>query len=77
MRLGDFVNESIIRRILDAVGRICSFARDQYVSVQDDSPEEWSVSGTLAYLGLGNLGVGKAKPRVVDGETAKAEFAAL
>ncbi|KAI9884506.1 MAG: Esa1p-associated factor [Watsoniomyces obsoletus] len=78
MRMGDFVNENIIRKIIAAVGRTCSSMRDEYVAVQDDSLEEWSVTGTLAYLGLGSLGFGKkAPPRTLDEEAAKTMFGLL
>ncbi len=78
MRMGDFVNENLIRKIIGAVGRTCVSMRDEYVAVQDDSPEEWSVSGTLAYLGLGSLGIGKKPPRrTLDEEAAKTMFGRL
>ncbi|KAI9792468.1 MAG: hypothetical protein M1816_002352 [Peltula sp. TS41687] len=78
LRLDDFVNETIIQKIIESIGRTCSSARDRYVDVQDDSPEEWSLSNTLTYLGLGSLSFNK-KPttQTVDEETAKRLFAQL
>ena len=78
LRLGDFVNEGTIGKIIHGIGRTCSFIRDAYVAVQDDSPEDWSLNGTLTYLGLGSLGFGKKpNPRVLDEEAANAKFGSL
>ena len=78
VRLGDFVNENVIKKVIDCVGRACASARDAYVAIQDDSPEEWSVAAALEYIGLGNYGPGKKNAsRTISEETAKAQFAAL
>ena len=78
VRLGDFVNENVIKKVIDCVGRACALARDAYVAIQDDSPEEWSVAAALEYLGLGNYGPGKKNAsRTISEETARAQFAAL
>ena len=78
LRLDDFVNESVIRKTIEAVGSTSSSARDKYIEVQDDLPEEWSLTSTLTYLGLGNLSSNKRlATRAADPETAKVVFARL
>lgn len=72
------MNENIIKRIIELLGITCSSARDRYIEIQDDSPEEWSLSNTLTYLGLGGLNFNKKQiPRTIDEETAKRRFAQL
>lgn len=78
MRLDDFVNESIIQKIIFGLGSSFSSARDKYVRVQNDLPEEWGLSSTLTYLGFGKLGLTtKAPVAAPDPELAKTLFAAL
>ncbi|KAI9717069.1 MAG: hypothetical protein M1812_005004 [Candelaria pacifica] len=55
LRLDDFVNEAAIQKIIVSVGTTCLLARTQYIAVQDDLPEGWTISNTLAYIGLGAL----------------------
>ncbi|PYI02205.1 DUF1741-domain-containing protein [Aspergillus sclerotiicarbonarius CBS 121057] len=78
LRLDDFVNESSIQKIAKGVGLSCGALRNGYVAVQDDSPEGWTLIGTLIYFGLGVLAPGKkekaAAPTV---EEAKDLFAVL
>lgn len=78
VRLDDFVNEAIIQKIIYSIGTACSNARDQYVAVQDDLPESWSISSTLAIVGLGSLSPGR-KPIAIalTQEEEKARFTAL
>jgi hypothetical protein len=79
LRLGDFVNASVIEKIINAIGKTCSAARNEYVAVQDDLPEEWSVGSALAYLGLAKIGLGgkRVVARTVDDDTARALFGVL
>ena len=55
LRLEDFINESTIRKLVDAFATSLSIARNQYVAIQEDKAEGWSISNTLAYIGLGRL----------------------
>ena len=78
LRLDDFVNESIIRKIAYSVGSACVLARDKYIAVQDDLPEGWNLSNTLAYVGLGALAPG-SRPTTpnLTSEEAKVRFNSL
>jgi hypothetical protein len=79
MRLNDFVNERVIRGIVKSVGQTCQKLRAQYIEVQEDLPEGWSLAGTLNKIGLGAIAPGgKPPPKpVYDAETAKKMFAEL
>ncbi|KAK4032045.1 hypothetical protein C8A01DRAFT_41524 [Parachaetomium inaequale] len=79
MRLNDFVNERVIRGIVKSVGQTCQRLRGQYIDVQEDLPEGWSLAGTLSKIGLGAIAPGgKPPPKpVYDAETAKKMFAEL
>jgi hypothetical protein len=79
MRLSDFVNEATIRTIVRCIGYACQRLRAQYVDIQDDLPEGWSISGTLSMIGLGAIAPGpKPPPKVAyDEETAKQMFMKL
>ncbi|KAL5001948.1 hypothetical protein BDV10DRAFT_191918 [Aspergillus recurvatus] len=78
LRLDDFVNETSIQKIVKGVGLSCGALRNGYVAVQDDSPEGWTLMGTLMYFGLGVLAPGrKEKPTPPSPEEAKEMFAAL
>ncbi|RAL03983.1 ARMH3 family protein [Aspergillus ibericus CBS 121593] len=78
LRLDDFVNESSIQKIAKGVGLSCGALRNGYVAVQDDSPEGWTLMGTLMYFGLGVLAPGKKeKATAPTAEEAKDLFAAL
>ncbi|KAL2821922.1 hypothetical protein BJX63DRAFT_427284 [Aspergillus granulosus] len=78
LRLDDFVNESSIEKIVKGVAISCGALRNGYVAVQDDSPEGWSLIGTLIYFGLGVLAPSKReKPAPPSPEEAKEMFAAL
>lgn len=78
LRLDDFVNETSIQKIVKGVGISCGALRNGYVAVQDDSPEGWSLVGTLIYFGLGVLTPSKKdKPSPPSPEEAKEMFAAL
>lgn len=75
MRLNDFVNEQTIQKIIRAAGEACLTLRGQYVAVQEDLPEGWSIAGTLSMIGLVRLN--KHKKPVYDAETQKRMFSAL
>lgn len=78
LRLDDFVNEAAIQKIIASVGTTCFAARTQYVAVQDDLPEGWTVSNTLAYIGLGALAPrANTAPQAPNIEAARALLAAL
>jgi hypothetical protein len=79
MRLNDFVNESTIQKIIRCVGYTCQGLRLEYVMIQDDLPEGWTLSSTLAMFGLGAI-FSRAKTEkktVYDEDTAKQMFTEL
>lgn len=79
MRLNDFVNEATIQKIIRCVGYTCQAVRADYVDVQEDLPEGWTLSKTLNLIGLGFIAPGPKmeKKPVHDAETAKQMFAKL
>jgi hypothetical protein len=78
LRLDDFVNEAIIRKIIKSIGQTSSSSRDRYVAIQDDLPEGWNLNSALTFFGLGGLAPGaKAPAQVPNPDAAKALFAAL
>ncbi|KAK2074186.1 hypothetical protein P8C59_008410 [Phyllachora maydis] len=79
MRLNDFVNEGTILKIIRSTGFGCQVLRSEYVEVQDDIPQGWTLSNTLHKMGLGAIAPGALVPKkqVYDAETAKKMFAAL
>ncbi|CAK7236401.1 hypothetical protein SCUCBS95973_009595 [Sporothrix curviconia] len=76
LRLNDFVNDQAIHTILWGVGDACRGLRTQYIDIQEDLPEGWTLSNTLGLIGLGGSSKTPPKP-VYDAETAKTMFGAL
>lgn len=79
LRLNDFVNEDTIQKVIKSVGYTCQGLRDQFVNIQEDLPEAWTLTSTLAMIGLGAIAPGPKtdKKPVYDAETAKQMFAEL
>ncbi|KAK2753976.1 DUF1741 domain containing protein [Colletotrichum kahawae] len=79
MRLNDFVNETTIRKIIRCVGETCQSLTTQFVDVQEDLPEGWTLNGTLRMMGLGVVARGPKpeKKPVYDAETMKTMFTNL
>ncbi|KAG9257622.1 uncharacterized protein F5Z01DRAFT_404717 [Emericellopsis atlantica] len=79
LRLNDFVNEATIQKIIRCVGYTCQAVRADYVEVQDDIPEGWTLSRTLSLIGLGFIAPGPKpeKKPIYDAETAKHMFTQL
>lgn len=79
LRLNDFVNEDTIQKVIKSVGYTCQGLRDQFVNIQEDLPEAWTLTNTLAMIGLGAIAPGNKtdKKPVYDAETAKQMFAEL
>ncbi len=79
LRLNDFVNETTIQVIVRSVGYTCQLLREEYVDIQDDVPEGWTLASTLSLIGLGRMAPGTrpAPKPAYDAETAKLMFAAL
>lgn len=80
LRLNDFVNEATIQKIVRSVGLACQRLRAQYVEVQDDLPEGWTLGNTLSMFGLGAIAPGRRpekKKVVYDPETTKKMFTSL
>ncbi|KAL9592552.1 MAG: hypothetical protein Q9179_006598 [Wetmoreana sp. 5 TL-2023] len=76
-RLEDFVNETIIQKIIGGLGVVCSQTRDQYVAIQDDAGEGWTWGSTLKYIGLGVLAPSRSATPTRNAEEAKDLFAEL
>lgn len=76
LRLNDFVNDQAIHTILWGVGDACRGLRAQYIDVQEDLPEGWTLSSTLGMIGLGGGSKTPPKP-VYDADTATKLFAEL
>lgn len=79
LRLNDFVNEDTIQKVIKSVGYTCQGLRDQFVNIQEDLPEAWTLTNTLAMIGLGAIAPGPKtdKKPVYDAETAKQMFSEL
>lgn len=78
LRLDDFVNDSIIQKMITGFGIACMALRDSYVAVQDDLPEGWTLGSTLNYIGLGVLAPGsRPSTPVPAADEAKSMFASL
>ncbi|QKX55668.1 uncharacterized protein TRUGW13939_02765 [Talaromyces rugulosus] len=76
-RLGDFVNEVTIQKIVKGTGLSCAGLRNGYVAIQDDLPEGWTLSNTLVFFGLRALaGSPKDKAATSSSEEIKETFAA-
>lgn len=75
VRFADFVNEETLAKICRSVDSTCVFLRDQYVAIQDDVPEAWSIGGTLSYIGLGALAGAKPAAPVPTEDEMKVLFA--
>lgn len=74
-RFADFVNDDTIRKIVRCIDNTCVALRDQYVTVQEDMPEAWSIGSTLSYIGLGSLTGSKPAAPVLSEEEMKTSFA--
>ena len=77
LRLEDYVNESIIRRIVGALGALLSKSRDRYVVVQEDIAEGWTFSSTLNYIGLGLLAPTRPATPTTKADEKKEDFGVL
>ncbi|KAL7270888.1 hypothetical protein RUND412_006388 [Rhizina undulata] len=80
LRLDDFVNEATIKRIVQEIGTTTQCCRADYIAIQDDLPEGWSLGGVLSYVGLSILsGAGpKARPSPVPNvDASKLSFSSL
>jgi hypothetical protein len=78
LRLDDFVNDTIIQKMIQGFGDNCLKLRDAYVAVQDDLPEGWTLGSTLSYIGLGALAPGsRPSTPTPAAEETKSMFGAL
>lgn len=68
------VDQNTIQKIARCVSMACDSLRDEYVLIQNDAPETWSIGGTLSYIGLGSLAGTKPSLSVPTEEEAKALF---
>ncbi|GFP60540.1 UPF0588 membrane protein C20F10.02c [Trichoderma asperellum] len=79
LRLNDFVNEAVIQKVVRCIGNACQALRSDYINIQDDLPEGWTLSSTLNMIGLGVISPGPKpeKKPVYDAATAKQLFTKL
>jgi hypothetical protein len=79
LRFNDFVNESTIQKSIQCIGYTCQALRLDYIDIQDDLPEGWTLANTLNLIGLGLIMRGSKpdKKPVYDAETAKQLFSSL
>lgn len=77
LRLEDFVNEVTIQKTVQGLGCTCTQLRDDYVSLQEDVDEGWSLSSALNYIGLSALAPRKSASPAPNAEDAKEHFASL
>ncbi|KAI5858473.1 hypothetical protein BZA05DRAFT_381334 [Tricharina praecox] len=82
LRLDDFVNEATIKRVIHEIGMTCILCRADYVAIQDDLPEGWSLNSMLSYVGLTILAGAGPKPKTpppsaANGDISKLNFAEL
>ena len=78
LRLDDFVNEGVIKKMIASVGATCLSLRDAYVAVQDDMPEAWTLGSTLNYISFGVLSpASRPSTPTPAPEEAKSIFASL
>ncbi|KAL6906584.1 DUF1741 domain-containing protein [Trichoderma evansii] len=79
LRLNDFVNEGVIQKVVRCIGNACQALRSDYIDIQDDLPEGWTLSSTLNMIGLGVISPGPKpeKKPVYDAVTQKQMFTKL
>ncbi|KAL7892650.1 DUF1741 domain-containing protein [Trichoderma sp. SZMC 28014] len=79
LRLNDFVNEAVIQKVVRCIGNACQTLRSDYVDIQEDLPEGWTLSSTLNMIGLGVISPGPKpeKKPVYDAAMAKQLFTKL
>ncbi|PTB70082.1 DUF1741-domain-containing protein [Trichoderma citrinoviride] len=79
LRLNDFVNEAVIQKVVRCIGGVSQALRNDYINIQDDLPEGWTLSSTLNMIGLGAITPGPKpeKKPVYDAATAKQLFTKL
>ncbi|KEQ97897.1 hypothetical protein AUEXF2481DRAFT_77795 [Aureobasidium subglaciale EXF-2481] len=75
VKFADFVNHETMVQICRSIESTCASMRDQYVAIQDDVPEAWSIGGTLSYIGLGALAGAKPTVPAPTEDEMKAKFA--
>ncbi|KAK9241029.1 hypothetical protein V1525DRAFT_393498 [Lipomyces kononenkoae] len=52
-RLADFVDESVMQKIVVAVGKTCKDAREQYITISDDAADGFSLESVISsYSGI-------------------------
>ena len=74
VRFADFVNEDTMKQVVESVSWTSILLRERYITIQDDTPTGWSLSGTLSYVGLGSLTGAKPAAPVLTEEQQKELF---
>jgi hypothetical protein len=79
LRLEDFVNETLVGKIVLDCGKVCSDMTAKYVDIINDIPDTtWTLASTLTYIGLGVLAPIKAiNPVAAAPEEEHEKFAVL
>jgi len=76
-RLTDLINESAIAKAIMGMGATFVRSRDQYVAIQNDQVEGWTLGVTLSYFGIGGRTATASKPTILTADEQKAAFTAL
>jgi hypothetical protein len=65
--------------MIRAVGTTCGIARSRYIEIQDDLPEEWSLTSAFKLFGspFGGAAPAKIATPALDPEVAKERFSKL
>lgn len=61
-------------KVLETIAWTTTVLRERYIAIQDDTPAEWSIGGTLSYVGLGSLTGGKKATALVLTEVQQKEL---
>ena len=76
-RIANLTDRATLGKIVDAIATTCSRLRDSYVEIQDDSPQPWTIGGTLSYVGLGSLAGRNPSVAAFSEDEARSKFMAL
>jgi len=74
VRLADYLDDNVMKKVIESVGWTSQLLRERYVGILDDSPAVWSIGGTLSYVGLGALARTKAPAPVLTEDEQRTLF---
>lgn len=76
-RIRNSVDSDTQRQLLDGIVQMCINIRQEYIDIQDDVPEVWSLTSTLTSIGLRSLTSSAKKQPLPTEEEIKTRFAML